>query len=79
MEYLNIWIILGAVSVVLLFIYWGGRNAVWGGLTIGAIIGAVIALFSGFEWFVIAKSAITGTLIGFGAELLGKVSDKMRK
>lgn len=78
MEYLNIWIILGAVSVVLLAVYWSKRNAVWGGLTIGIIIGLVAALFSDFSWWIVGKGAISGTIIGFGAELLGKVSDKMR-
>lgn len=78
MEYLNIWTILGAISVVLLFVYWGGRNAVWGGLTIGAVVGVTIALFSGFDWYIVGKDAISGTVIGFGAELLGKFSDKMR-
>jgi membrane protein implicated in regulation of membrane protease activity len=78
MEYLNIWTILGVVSLILLALYWNRRNAVWGGLTIGIIVGLVIALFSNFDWWIVGKSAVSGTIIGFGAELLGKMSDKMR-
>lgn len=73
-----IWIIFGIASAVLLAIYFRSPNAVWGGLTVGIIIGLIIALFSGFDWYVVGRSAISGTVIGFGAELLGKVSDKMR-
>ena len=78
MEFLNIWTILGVASAVLLFVYWGRRNAVWGGFTIGIIAGLIIALFSGFDWYIIGKGAVSGTIIGFGAELLGKISDRMR-
>ena len=78
MEILSIWTILGIVTVILLVVYWGSRNAVWGGFTIGIIVGLVIALFSGFDWWIVGKSAVVGALIGFGVELLGKLSDKMR-
>lgn len=78
MEIFNTWTILGVVTLILLAVYWGRRNAVWGGFTIGIIVGLVIALFSDFNWWIVGKSAIWGTIIGFGAELLGKISDKMR-
>lgn len=81
---LTIWIILGIVSFILLIIYWRSRNAVWGGLTIGIILGLIIAIFNvfgghGFRWSIIGKGAILGTMIGFCAELLGKFSDFIRK
>lgn len=79
MEYLNIWTILGTISVVLLFVYWGGRNAVWGGLTIGLIAGLLIALFSGFDWYIVGKGAVSGTVVGFVAEILGKTPDLIKK
>lgn len=75
---LNIWTILGVISAVLLIVYWGNRNAVWGGLTIGIIIGLAISLFSGFDLSVVGKGAVVGTMLGFVAELLGKISDKIR-
>lgn len=81
---LYIWIILGVVSFALLILYWRKRNAVWGGLTIGIIIGLIVAIFylfkgSGFNWFIIGKGAVLGTMAGFIAELLGMISDLIRK
>lgn len=73
-----IWIILGIVTLILLAVYRKKRNAVWGGLTIGIIVGLVVALFSEFDWYTIGKGVILGTMIGFAAELLGKISDRMR-
>ena len=80
----NIWVILGIVAVVLLIAFWWSRNAVWGGLTLGIIIGFIIAIIfvfkgSGFDWSIVGKSAIIGTLLGFMAELLGKLSDLVRR
>ena len=75
----TIWIILGVVSAVLWVIYFRSQNAVWGGLTAGIIIGLIIAVFSNFNWYIVGKGIIAGTIIGFGAELLGKVLDKMKK
>jgi len=76
----NIWIILGIFSAILLVVYFKrGRNALWGGLTAGTIIGFIIALFSGFNWYIVGKGAILGTLIGFAAELLGILSDCLRR
>ncbi len=74
----NIWTILGIVTPILLVVYWERRNAVWGGFTIGIIVGFVIALFSGFDWYTVGKGAVSGTMVGFGAELLGKLYDKIR-
>jgi len=76
----NIWIILGIVSIILLVLYFRrGRNALWGGFTAGVIIGFIITLFSGFNWYVVGKGAISGTMIGFAAELLGILSDYLKK
>lgn len=80
----NTWAIFGAVAVVLLIIFWRKRNAVWGGLTAGIIIGIIVALFylfkgNKFDWIIIGKGAIVGIILGFIAELLGKASDIMRK
>lgn len=80
----DIWKILGIITAVLLIVFWRGRNAVWGGLALGIIIGLIVAIFfifkgSGFDWFIIGKGAISGTLLGFMVELLGKVSDFIKK
>lgn len=78
MEYLNIWIILGVGSIILLFVYWGRRNAVWGGFTLGIIVGTLWKIFSGTDWYIIFKVAVVGSLIGFGAELLGLAGDYLK-
>ncbi len=77
----TIWVILGIISLVLLTIYWKNRNAVWGGLTAGIIIALIIALVflfkgNGFNWYVLIKGAIIGTIAGVLAELLGVLGKK---
>jgi len=77
---ITLWTFLGIASIILLAIYfWRGRNAVWGGFTAGIIIGFIIALFSGFNWYIVGKGAILGTMIGFVAELLGMLSDFLKR
>lgn len=80
----NIWKILVIIAAVLLVAFWRKRGAVWGGLTLGVILGLIVAIFfvfkgSGFNWFIIGKGAILGTLVGFMAELLGKASDLIKR
>jgi len=79
----HIWTILGIIAIILLIIFWQKRNAVWGGLTIGIIIGFMVTVFylfkkGEFNWFIIGEGAILGTILGFIVELLGKVSDFVR-
>jgi hypothetical protein len=80
-----IWIILGSIAVILLAFYFRrGQNAVWGGLTIGVIVGLIIAVlvaFRGksFDWYIILKAITVGIIAGFIAELLGKVSDLIKR
>lgn len=74
-----IWTILSVISLILLAIYWNSRNAVWGGLTLGIIVGVLWKIFDGIDWYVIVKVTTVGTLLGFGAELLGILSDYLKK
>jgi hypothetical protein len=78
------WIISGVISIALLIVYSHSRNAIWGGLTLGLVIGFIIVLsgiLRGTEatWIIIGKSGIAGTLIGFGAELLGIAGSRIFK
>lgn len=83
---LNVWIILGIISILLLVIYFlrSGRNAVWGGLTLGISISLIIFIVSffkgtGLNWYFIVKGAIVGTIVGFIAELLGMLGKLLKK
>ncbi len=80
------WTILGIISVVLLlaFFFRPRRNAVWGGLTIGITVGLIAAIVfvfkgHGFDRQIVKKCAISGTIIGFFAELLGMGTDYLKK
>lgn len=70
------WIVLTAISVACLFRYRRGPNAVWGGATIGTIVGLVIAASSGtgFLWSAVGKSIVIGILLGLGTELVWRLS-----
>jgi len=82
---MDIWGILLIFSILLLILYWGkGRNAVWGSLTLGIIIGFIIGFISflkgdGFSWIIIERCAIAGVFFGFLSEILGIASDKLSK
>ena len=83
MEILTDWYVLGGIVAVLLLFFFRGRNAVWGGFTAGLVLGLGLAIFfvfrgEGFEWSTLGKSAIIGTLIGFAAELLGKLGNRLK-
>ena len=71
------WIIIEIIAIVLVIFYFRrGRNAVWGGLTLGIIIGLVVMIFKGYDIFLIVKIGSMGTILGFITELLGKLSSK---
>lgn len=74
-----IWTILTVIALVLLAMYWDSRNAVWGGLTLGIIIGVLWKFIGGTNWYMVVKVAIAGTLLGFGVELLGMLSNYLKK
>ena len=73
-----IWTILSVMALILLAAYWNSRNAVWGGLTLGIIVGVLWKFFGGIDWYAVVKVATIGTLLGFGTELLGMVSDYLK-
>ena len=75
----TIWIILGVISLILLVFYWRTRNAVWGSLTAGMIIGILWKFIGGTDWYIVIKVATVATLLGFGAELLGMLSDYLKR
>jgi len=69
-----LWHILYGLSGVLLLLFWDSRNAVWGGATLGFLIGLGIAFFAeGFDWWTVAKSATIAVLIGAATEGLSAI------
>lgn len=79
---MNIWIILGVISVILLIISFSrGRNAIWGGLTLGIIVGLVTAIIYGAmgrpDWLILVKGGIIGVLVGFIFEIIAFLARKL--
>lgn len=78
------WKVLGVIAAILLIInFRKGQNSVWGGLSLGVIVGLIIAVVlafmgNGFNWLVILKTITIGTIVGFLADLLGKVPKLFR-
>ena len=69
--------ILGIVAGVLLILHWKGPNAVWGGATLGAIVGLIVALVKG-DWGLLALSFAAGTFAGTVFEWVGRIANKLR-
>ena len=72
------WVIMAIVAGILLIIFWRGRNAVWGGATLGTIVGLILALVK-HDWSLLALSFAIGTFAGLGAELLGRLADWLKR
>jgi hypothetical protein len=79
MTTLGIWDILGIVAIICLLISFAiGRNAIWGGLTIGilvCIVIAIIALISNgsVNWSIIKDMLIVFVLLGALFETIGRL------
>lgn len=75
------WIISSIIASIALIIFlMRGPNAVWGGATIGLIIGIIMAISGkGFSWPIIYKPIVVGIIIGLVAELLGIFSKALKK
>lgn len=66
------------VAVILLGLHFWGRNAVWGGATIGVVIGLVVALVTK-DWGWLATFFALGTFVGTFAEWLGRLGDYLKR
>ncbi|WP_149208063.1 hypothetical protein [Flavobacterium johnsoniae] len=79
---LSFWKILGMISLIGLIIFWKKRNAVWGGFTLGLIVGVIISFVNfiigkSFQFKIIGKGIIIGILFGIIVEFLGMISKKI--
>ena len=75
-----IWNLLKLISIILLILYFrAGRNAVWGGFTMGVIVVIILIFFFDVPSYVYMRILSISVLAGFGADLLGRLSDKLRE
>lgn len=77
------WIILSILAGLLLIIYFHGNNAVWGGLTVGAVVGTILIIISvfsesGFDINFLGETMVIGTFVGYLFELTGKLIKKIK-
>jgi hypothetical protein len=75
------WWLVSAIGIAALkSFFFRGRNAVWGGATLGAIIGIVVAIARPeFDWPTVGHGAVIGAFFGLIAEILGAISDRMKR
>ena len=67
------WWILYAIAITSLLLHWGRPNAVWGTATVGCVIGVIVSLVSGFDWWTIAKSVAIAATLGTIIEWLPRL------
>lgn len=84
MQSMNIWTGLGIVALACLLIFAKGKNAVWGGCTIGAVLGLVAAgvgrfLRGTFSWVLVGRVTICFVLLGAILEVASKLSARRRE
>lgn len=68
--------IITTVAMVLLVLHWRGPNAVWGGATLGIIIGIIVALITK-DWSRLLSFFAVGTFIGTFFEWIGRIASKL--
>lgn len=69
------WTFLLIGSIILLVVYSGRRSAVWGGATLGVIVGVIAAIVGeGFNWWTVGKGLAVGTFIGTICEWVGRLT-----
>jgi len=71
--------ILFIAVIAMLVITWSRRSAIWGGATVGLIIGGLIGLFTGNIFLSIKNGVTIGGTIGIIAEVLGAISDRLNR
>lgn len=75
------WWIVSAIGIAALKIFFfRGKNAVWGGATIGLLVGFVVAVIQpGFDWFTLGQATVIGAFVGLIAEILGSIGDRLKR
>jgi len=75
------WTFLSILAVVALLAFFStGANAVWGGAKLGLIVGIIVAAVrDGFDWPIVWKAIVIGTLCGVVAEVMSKMGEGMAR
>jgi uncharacterized membrane protein len=63
------------IAVFLLVLHWRGPNAVWGGATLGIIVGIVTALITK-DWSRLVLFFAVGTFVGTFFEWISRLANK---
>ena len=69
--------VMAIVAGVLLVLHWKGPNAVWGGATLGLIVGLIVAIVTG-DWGRLALIFAIGTFAGTLSEWVGRLASRAR-
>jgi hypothetical protein len=76
---MSLWlIIMTAVAGVLLILSFFQRSMIWALALPGAIIGLILAIVK-HDWNLLALCFAIGAFIGLGVELLGMLSDRLKR
>jgi hypothetical protein len=70
--------VMTVIAVILLVLHWKGPNAVWGGATLGVIVGLIVALVTG-NWGWLARIFAVSTYAGTLFEWLGRLGDWLKQ
>ncbi len=74
------WEILTIIAFIFLIVsFFRKQNAVWGGATLGLVIGIIITIINKFNWSIFYKAIVIGILVGVIADILGLLSDFLKK
>lgn len=70
--------IMAIVAAVLLVLHWKGPNAVWGGATLGVIVGIIVALVTK-DWGWLATIFAIATFVGTFFEWVWRLSKRFSR
>lgn len=76
MPILNIFLVLGVLALIYSFVA-TERSAIWGGATLGLIVGIIIGIFNK-DFSNIFRAILIGADVGLAAEILGFLGDRLR-
>ena len=77
MPLLNILLLIGVGALILSF-FTQRKSAIWGGATIGLIVGVILSIIQG-DFSNILRAALIGADVGLSAEILGLIGDRLKR